>query len=108
MQILVQAPVPPSSSSSSQPSSFKDEGRTCALGIVTQGNLGSERGLSIPVPLPFPKEEIPDRVKGCVLGGHPDWYLAVAPVVGKFESWVPRFGESDKDKVVEAYGNPRL
>lgn len=104
MQIALQAP----SSSPSSSSCSKEDciWRTCVLGIVTQGNLARERGLSIPVPLPFAKEEIPDRIRECVLGLQPDWYIDVAPVIANFETWMPRFGGGDE--VVEAYGNPRL
>ncbi|KAE8444281.1 hypothetical protein EG329_000688 [Mollisiaceae sp. DMI_Dod_QoI] len=82
-----------------------EEWRTCVLGIITQGNLSIERGLSIPIPLPFPKDQIPDRKKECVVGEHPRWYIDAAPMIAKFETWMPKFGDEEK---VEAYGNPRF
>lgn len=61
---------------------------TGIIATVTQGNLATEKGPSLPTVPTIPKEEIPDREKDCVEFVEDPFIKKVAPAAAKVEARV--------------------
>lgn len=60
-----------------------DQPKICVLGLLTQGNLATERGVCLPTIPAILKAEIPDRDTDCIDYIISDIVLKLFPVVGK-------------------------
>ena len=69
-----------------------DSSKTCVLGLLTQGNLATEKGIYLPTTPAIPKAEIPDRETDCIDYLLSDIVIKFAPVVGKVIGRVPPGG----------------
>jgi hypothetical protein len=82
--------------------------RTCTFGILTMGNLSTEKGPSLPTRPSIPQHELPDRERECEEYPAPEWLRAHAPVIFKGGSQAvkgfrgaamnPRFGRNVREK----------
>jgi hypothetical protein len=63
------------------------------LAIITQGNLATEKGLTIKTEPAVRKEDMPDRERDCVAYRMPDPILQVAPAIGKIDGWAVKGGK---------------
>ena len=66
---------------------------THVTAIITQGNLATENGQTIPVPPMILKHEIPD-IDACEEYMAPEWLLKLLPVSTKLRSFNRRVGKS--------------
>ena len=73
------------------------EFRTCVLATVTQGNLATERGISLPTEPILKKEEIPDRDGDCEDHTVSDFIREIAPGSFKLDGRVPKRDLSGTD-----------
>ena len=69
-----------------------DWSKTCVLALLTQGNLATEKGVSLPTTPAILKAEIPDRDTDCTDYILPDIVIKLAPVVNKLIGRIPPGG----------------
>jgi hypothetical protein len=65
---------------------------TCIIAIVTQGNLATESGQTVPTPPLVPRSVIPDRETACEEWVQPEWLARLLPVGAKMTTLLPKGG----------------
>jgi hypothetical protein len=79
----------------------QDEFRVCTVATITMGNLGEEKGVSLPTKRVVRKEEIPDREKECVEDVRPDALRETFPIMFKTRRWEFKSNSNGKEKLEE-------
>lgn len=60
--------------------------KTCHIAMVTQGNLATEKGMSIETTPAIPRDEMPDRERDCERLRQPGWALRAFAVGDKLKT----------------------